>query len=54
MWNVINCIDKQQIVANVDVDADADAATATDFTVILKSALIFWLKRQPQFVHIEK
>lgn len=34
---MINCIDKQQIVANVDVDA----ATATDFTVILKSALIF-------------
>lgn len=52
MWNVINCIDKQQIVANVDVDADA--ATAADFTVILKSALIFWLKRQPHFVHIEK
>lgn len=35
---MINCIDKQQIVANVDVDADA---AATDFTVILKSALIF-------------
>lgn len=39
MWNVINYIDKQQIVANVDVDADA--AAATDSVVILKSALIF-------------